>query len=148
MAVVRASACEWGPMPKVSKMGHFRKCCKGKLASRKDVAVVTGAVTAAASQLSLHLRLEVKVAQGTHGISPASVLAVADTGAMVCVAGTALISKLQLRTDKLRKCGDLRDVADMRVQCLDSATCHISSGDRSTKQEVYFVRSAVSYLYL
>ena len=88
-----------------------------------------------------------KVAQGTHGIGPASVLALADTGAMVCVAGTALMSKLQLRTDELRKCGDLRDVVDMRIQCLGSTTCHISSGDQSTKQEVYFVRSAKD-LYL
>lgn len=132
---------------KCLKMGHFKKCCRAKAASRKDVAVVTGAVTAAASQLSSHPRVEVKVTRGTHGIGPTSVLAVADTGAMVCVAGAALMSKLQLCTDELRKCRDLRDVADMRVQCLGSATCHISSGDRSTQQNVYFVRSAKD-LYL
>ena len=82
-----------------------------------------------------------------HGIDTASVLAVADICAMVCVASTALMSKLQVRTDELRKCRDLIDVADMWVQCLSYTTCHIGSGDRSTKQEVYFVRSAKD-LYL
>ena len=96
----------------------------------------------AASHLPLQPRLEVKVAKGTHSIGPTSVLAVADTGAMVCVADTALMSKLRIRTCELRKCRDLRDVADMRVQCIGYTTCHISSGDRSTRQKVYFVHSA------
>ena len=62
-----------------------------------------------------------------HGIDPASVLAVASTGSMVCVAGTSLMSKLQVRTD------ELRDVADMQVECLGYTTCHNSSGDWSAK---------------
>ena len=128
-------------------MGHFKKCCKGKVASHKDVSIVTGAVTAAASHLPLQPRLEVKVAKGTHSIGPTSALAVADTGAMVCVAGTALMSKLRIRTGELRECRDLIDVADMRVQCIGYTTCHISSKDQSVRQKVYFVRSAKD-LYL
>lgn len=70
---------------KCLKMSPFRKCCKAKVANRKDIAVVMVDIIATVShQLSSHLQLDVKLARGTHGVSHADELAMGDTGAMVC----------------------------------------------------------------
>ena len=127
-------------------MGYFKRCCWGQVASYKDPANVTEAVTAASTQLSLHPRLEVTV-KGTYSTCAARVMVIADTGAIVSMAGTMFMQRLGLKTRVLRECRHLRDVMNILLQCLGSAFCYIIAENMSTKQEVYFVHSART-LYL
>ena len=104
-----------------SKVGHFKRCCKSRPAP--SASVVSGAVTAAAAQISRHPRLVVAVSQAqSSGPSPTSVSAVADTGAMICVAGLTLLHDLGLHPRRLQTCKGLRDVADKQLQRLGSAS--------------------------
>lgn len=71
--------------PSSLKMGHFKRCCRGKLST------VSSAVVDATVGLSRQPKLQVAV-EWEKGCSPTkSVLAVADTGAMVYVAGPFLL---------------------------------------------------------
>lgn len=60
-------------------LNHFKRCCRDKAASLKNVALVTEAVTAAASRLSRHPRLEVMGSQERSSTCTAIVMTVADT---------------------------------------------------------------------
>lgn len=91
------------------------------------------------------------VAVTVHCLDGASKLvstqAVPDTGAQVCVAGSELMSALGIPRSLLQRYGGLRDVANMLLRPLGSATCSIQYGRRSTIQEVVFVESS-SRLYI
>ena len=123
-----------------SKVGHFERCC------RSTSTTVSGAVVAATAGFSHHPTLQVTVAR-QNSTSSRSVTAVADTGAMVCVAGPALLNTLGVSHSHLRPVGDLRDVADKRLRCMGSVVCSISTNGASTTQPIYFVQTAKT-LYL
>ena len=59
-------------------------------------------------------------------------LTVADTGAMVCVAGPKLMNELGLNRGKLATAGKLRDVAGRILNVLGSKLCKLSVGQEST----------------
>ena len=78
-----------------------------------------------------------------HGSSkPICTQVVPDTGAQVCVAGPKLMGALGIPHSLLKRRGGLRDVANMLLQPLGSATCSVQYCGCSTTQEVFFVESA------
>lgn len=123
-----------------SKVGHFQKCCRSK------PTVVSGAVVAAVKGLSRHPTLQVTVTC-RRGASPASVAAVVDTGAMVCVAGPGLLHALKVPRCQLQPVGGLRDVADKPLKCMGAAMCTFSACGTTATQPIYFLSSAKT-LYL
>ena len=68
--------------------------------------------------------------------------AVPDTGAQVCVAGTPLMSALNLRPALSQRRAGLRDVANLQLRCLGSAPVAIAYKGVTTVKDVYFVGSA------
>ena len=126
------------------KLGHFEKVCKGgKKPSTKDS--VASAVVAAAGMMR-QPRLKVLVS-GPEGRAEHSTTAIADTGAQVCVAGPSLLKALGLPPEQLQQRSSLRDLANISLPTLGTATCNFSIPGRSTQQDVYFVRS-VQQVYL
>ncbi|MPC62648.1 hypothetical protein E2C01_056737 [Portunus trituberculatus] len=71
------------------------------------------------------------------------VMAMADTVAQVCVAEPALLAKLGLQCiQAYPKKGGLRDVADLPLACLGTVECCFALDGRSTRQEVFMVKTA------
>lgn len=70
------------------------------------------------------------------------VMAVADTGAQVCVAGPSLLAKLGIKEAGLIRKGGLRDVADLPLTCLGTVECCFALDGRSTRQDVFVVKTA------
>ena len=100
----------------------------------------TGAVIAAASGKSTQPIIKVRVLAGTAGST--ETLAVADTGAMVCVAGPTLMRELGLNRNMLVKSGNLSDVAGRAIQVLGQYYRKITLGQEHTHQSIYFISSA------
>ena len=123
-----------------SKVGHFQRCCRSKTTT------VSGAVVCAAAGLTRHPTLQVKVTCPA-GATSACVTAVADTGAMVCVAGPGLLQALQVPRNALQPVSGLRDVADKHLRCMGATVCSFGAGGKATSQPVYIVNSA-KILYL
>ena len=80
----------------------------------------------------------------SHGSASSPVVAIADTGAQVCVAGPSLLSSLRMRPATLQRASGLRDVANLPLKCLGSAPCSIALGNHTTEQDIYFLQSAGS----
>ena len=76
-----------------------------------------------------------------------SVIAIADTGAQVCVAGPRLLARLGLGAAALSQRGNLRDLAHRQLPCLGAISCQIQLAGRTTEQVVYIVRE-VKALFL
>ena len=126
------------------KVGHMKKCCRsmkkgmnGQTASLDSL----GAVVIAEARHTPQPTIKVVVTHAS-GSDGAQMSAVADTGAQVCVAGPALLSSINLRPALLQRRAGLRDVADLPLKCMGSAPCHIKCGERSTVQDVYFMKTA------
>lgn len=133
------------------KVGHLKKCCRSlkrqtnAAGNTTATSEVSGAVAIAATHVSVQPTLEISVAHagGEGGLS--LVVAVADTGAQVCVAGPSVMSALNIQPTQLKRQAGLRDVANIHLKCMGSAPCIVKGGGRSTLQEVYFVHSAKNF---
>ena len=124
------------------KKGHMKKVC---WSSRKqDMAV--NSVTVGSTTVSPEPLLQVSVTPQLGGTELA-VIAVADTGAQVCVAGPNLMSSLGLRPALLQRRAGIRDLAKIPLSSLGAATCRISLPGLTTVQDVHFVKN-VERLYL
>ena len=133
------------------KVGHLLKYCRKTKMNKSDVGKeqsasldTSGAVIVAEARHAPQPVIDVTVGRMdtlTHTV------AVADTGAQVCVAGPALLSSIKLRPALLQRRAGLRDVADLPLECMGSASCRISCGGASTDQEIYFMKTAKK-LYL
>ena len=102
--------------------------------------MVTGAVIAAASCQMEQPKITVDVSAGAVGST--RTVAIADTGAMVCVAGPSLMQALGLKRAMLTKCKPLRDVAGRIIEVHGSYHCRISVNNEHTYQAIYFVQTA------
>ncbi len=134
---------------KCGKPGHVEKMCRsggrrsttpGLEAAVSVPQLTSGAVLVAGTAPCPHPTLHVSVTSG--GRATCEVMAVADTGAQVCVGGRGLLTSLSLRPTQLKRRAGLRDIANMPLQLLGSAVCTISHGGRSSTQEICFVDSA------
>ena len=128
-----------------AKVGHLARVCKAAVV-RGEKSSVSGVTVGSATTSEEQPLLQVKVSHDTGEVAR-SVMAVADTGAQVCVAGPDLMASLGLQPAMLRRRAGLRDLAKIQLPCLGTAQCHIALPDRSTMREVYFVKS-VERLYL
>ncbi|KAK3882766.1 hypothetical protein Pcinc_012875 [Petrolisthes cinctipes] len=108
---------------------------------------MSGAVWVAGTSPCPQPTLQVTVTSDRRKRVTCTVMAVADTGAQVCVGGKELLTALSLQPVQLKHRAGLRDVADMPLQLLGSAVCTITHGGHSIRQEVCFVSSA-RHLYL
>ena len=111
----------------------------GKKAQDKGK-LVTGAVIAAASSHVTQPIITMDINAGSAGKT--QVAAVADTGAMVCVAGSSLMQALGLRRARLTKCDNIRDVAGRTIEVYGRYHCQISLNGEHSYQSIYFVPSA------
>ena len=103
-------------------------------------AYTTGAVIAAAQQgVASQPLVNIKISTEA---GDTETLAVADTGAMVCVAGPGLMQELGLNKGKLATAGALKDVAGRNLNVLGSKLCKLSVGQESTYQTIHFIESA------
>ena len=137
------------------KIGHLKRCCRGM--SKKKVtneasgvlmggvtlgSVTLGAVTAGVIPSGQPL-IDVNVSVLVGGAKPPCVVpAVADTGAQVCVAGPSLLAMLGKGATLARPHRGLRDVADLQLGCMGTLSLNIQLRERSTVQEVYFIKTA------
>ncbi|KAK8377955.1 hypothetical protein O3P69_018692 [Scylla paramamosain] len=87
------------------------------------------------------------VCKGPEGGPQHPTIAIADTGAQVCVAGPTLLRILGLSPRQLQERAGLRDLAGINLPTLGATTCHFSIPGRSTQRDVYFVKS-VDKIYL
>ena len=141
----RDAVC-WGCQNK----GHFSRCCKKgafknkprKSFDKDESSGSLGAVRVSSARSSRLPKLEVEVsAEGTERWSPA--VAVADTGAEVCVAGPQHLRLLGLREGQLLEVDvGLLDIAEVRVKVMGFAWCVFRIGKVATRQRVYFVKSS------
>ena len=72
--------------------------------------------------------VKVNIHAGTCGDT--ETFAVADTGAMVCVAGLKLMLALGLSKNKLTQCGQLKDVAGRPINAFGHFHCRIDLNGR------------------
>lgn len=106
-------------------MGHFRNVCKTTKRQPKTKAAATALV--AEAHLTSQPQLEVQVAVPCNA-NQHSVLAVADTGAQVCVAGRQLINDLDLSRLGLQHPGmPIKHVAGGYLHVLESSTYTFSA---------------------
>ena len=140
------------------KVGHMRKCCRGRgakknvsgLAAESDIASAVTAIVVAAEARSQNgpspqptIGVEVSCLAGSGRCI--GVRAVPDTGAQVCVAGPAFLTSLNVRPETLRLRGSLRDFANLHLKCLGSVLCSIVYKGGVTTQEVYIVKSSIDF---
>ena len=102
----------------------------------------SGIVVAAAGKVTPQPSISVTVCYAHGSGKLVETKVVPDTGAQVCVAGPKLMGALGIPCSLLKRRGGLRDVANVFLQPLGSATCSIQYHGRSTTQEVFFVESA------
>ena len=124
------------------KKGHVKKVCWS--ARKQDI--VASSVTVGGMAVLPEPILQVSVTPQLGGAETA-VMAVADTGAQVCVAGPNLMSSLGLRPALLQRRAGIRDLAKIPLSSLGAATCRISLPGHTTVQDVHFVKN-VERLYL
>ena len=82
----------------------------------------------------------VEVHAGSTGAT--QTLAVADTGAMVCVAGPKLFKELGLNKRILTKCGNLKGIADRYIEVWGYYQCRIQLNGHQSYQNIYFIPPA------
>lgn len=105
---------------------------EGKKPATKNAVVST--VVAAAGKIH-QPRLKVLVS-GPEGNAEHFTTAIADTGAQVCVAESALLKALGLSSGHLQEHSGQRDLANISLPTLGTATCNFSIPGRSTRQDV------------
>ena len=105
---------------------------KGKL--------VTGAVIATASTQIAQPRNTVDIS--ARMASKTQITAVADKGAMVCIAGPRSVQALGLKKTKLTKCDNLRAVAGHIIYVHGYHHCKINLNGNHSYQLIYFIPSA------
>ena len=121
----------------------MEKVCRTKKREMKK-ANTTGAVIAAAQQgVASQPLVNIKISADKAG--DIETLAVADTGAMVCVAGPGLMQELGLSKAKLTAPSALKDVAGRSLNVLGAKLCKLSVGQESTYQTIHFIESANRY---
>lgn len=126
------------------KKGHYKRMCRSR--KRPDKGQETLSSSGAVSYVGEVRRgpqpLVAVVASLSGRQEGRPVMAVADTGAQVCVAGPALLAKLGVKERGLLRKGGLRDVADLPLACLGTFECCFALDGRSTRQEVFVVKTA------
>lgn len=106
-----------------SQAGYFKRCQKSKPPS--SASVVSGTVMTVVAHVTHHPSLLVFVFQAKSRPLSMSVSMVADTSAMMCMAGITLLQDLHQR--QLEAHRGLQDVANKQFQCLRFAPCYISA---------------------
>ena len=141
---VRELEC-WGCHNK----GHIAKCCRksakdrprpGKVSESDHMKNSIGSVRiSSVSSASRLPKLEIEMCwEGSPQWSQA--LAIADTGAEVCVAGRQHLRSMNLSEGQLRRVNvGLVDIAGFKVKALGWAMCEIKLGDSMSRQPVYFI---------
>ena len=142
----------WGCQGK----GHLAKCCrKSSRGGRKKTSEVGGGVGSLSSvrMSSVSANRLPKLKVEVRGVSEESLgwcqaLAIADTGAEVCVAGLQHLRSLGLSEGRLRESNiDLVDIVDVKFKALGWAVCEVRLNGLVSRQSVYFVKKS-SCLFL
>ena len=138
-AAGRKNCPAWGSICGFCKKpGHWETVCKNKKWGKGE-APTSGAVCAAGAHLK-QPTTTVEIHAGSTGAT--QTLAVADTGAMVCVAGPKLFKELGLNKRILSKCGNLKDVADRYIEVWGYYQCCIELNGHQSYQNIYFIPTA------
>ena len=133
------------PCHACKKIGHLKKFCKSvkKREVKGEVtSLVLGAITLASVCINKQPIVGISVSYNNKTVA---YNVVPDTGAQVCIAGTPLMSALNLRPALLQRRAGLRDVANLQLRCLGSAPVAIAYRGVTTVKDVYFVGSAKSF---
>ncbi|KAK8394251.1 hypothetical protein O3P69_006442 [Scylla paramamosain] len=131
------------PAPQGSLLALLKVMCRGrKQAATVEEVEASGIVVAAAGKVTPQPSISVTVRYAHGSGKPVGTQVVPDTGAQVCVAGPKLMGALGIPRSLLKRRGGLRDVANVLLRPLGSATCSVQYCGRSTTQEVFFVESA------
>ena len=126
--------------------GHLAKCCvRGKKkyqGGKNSLATVRVSGTGAGNLPKVKVYIG-RVSAGNRPRKGSEVMAVADTGAEVCVAGSQHLSLLGLSIAQLQKPKvRLVDIVGKVVPVWGMAPCVIKIGQVKSEQTVYFVKSA------